>query len=91
MERQDQGKQYRDAPSHDDDDRPTKEGRVAVEISVNYAEKTSYFRIVCAEIAGFSAKLILLAGRSSESSMLRFLAPLSILACLTLSSLLRLC
>ena len=81
------------APSRDDDDRPTKEGRVAVEISVNYAEKTSYFRIICAEIADFgtSAKLFSLAGRSSESSMLRFPAPLSILACLTLSSLLRLC
>ena len=82
LERQGRGRQY-----------PAIEGRVAVEVSVNCAEKTSYFRIVCAEIAdfGFSAKLILLAGRSSESSMLRFPAPLSILACLTLSSLFRLC
>ena len=80
------------ALSFDDGDRPAKEGRVAVEVSASYAEKTSYFRNICAKIAnfGFSAKLILLA-RSSESSMLRFPAPLSILACLTLSSLFRLC
>ena len=69
-----------------------KEGRVAVVISVNCAEKTSYFGIICAEIAdfGFSARIVLLA-RSSDSSMLCFPAPLPILACLVLSSLFRLC
>ena len=45
LERQDQGRQYRD------EDRPAKEGRIAVEVSVNYAEKTSYFRIIGAEDA----------------------------------------
>ena len=69
------------------DDRPTKEGRVAVEVSVTYAEKTSYFRIICAEIADFAfLQLVLLA----RSSVLRFPAPLPILACLVFSSLLRL-
>ena len=56
LERQDQGRQYRD------EDRPAKEGRVAVEVSVTYAEKTSYFRTICAEIA--DPVNIVLLGRS---------------------------
>ena len=73
--------------SLDDDDRPTKEGRIAVELSVNHAEKTSYFRNICAEIADFVfLQLVLLA----RSSVLRFPALLPILAGLTFSFLLHL-
>ena len=75
--------------SLDDGDRPTKEGRVAVEVSVNsiYAEETSYFRNICAEIADFVfLRLILLA----RSSVLHFPAPLPILTFLALSFLLHL-
>ena len=41
------------ALSFDDGDRPAKEGRVAVEVSASYAEKTSYFRNTRAEIPDF--------------------------------------
>ena len=69
------------------DDKPAKEGRVAVEVSVNCAEKTSYFRDICAEIADFVfLQLVLLA----TSSVLRFPAPLPILTFLALSFLLHL-
>ena len=54
LERQDKDIQYR----------PVKEGRVVVEVSVNCAEKTSYLRTICAEIAD-SAKFVLLARSSS--------------------------
>ena len=41
------------ALSFDDGDRPAKEGRVAVEVSASYAEKTSYFRNTRAEFPDF--------------------------------------
>ena len=82
LERQDQGRQYRD------EDRPTKEGRVAVEVSVNLCREDFYLRTICAEIAD---SVFLLLARSSDSSMLYFPAPLPILACLVPSSLFRLC
>ena len=58
FDRQDQGRQSRD------EDKPAKEGRVAVEVSVTYAEKTSYLRTICAEIAD-SVKFVLLARSST--------------------------
>ena len=61
LERQRQDIQYRD------EDRPAKEGRIAVEVSVNYAEKTSYFRNICAEIADFAFLQLVLLARSSLS------------------------
>ena len=55
------------ALSFDDGDRPANEGRVAVEVSASYAEKTSYFRNICAEIADFAFLQLVLLARSSLS------------------------
>ena len=75
------------ALSLNDNDRPAKEGGVAVEVSVSLCREDFLFRNICAEIADFVfVQLILLA----RSSMFRFPAPLPILACLALSFLLRL-
>ena len=67
-ERQDQGRQDRDKGT--EPQRQARERRVpAPRVSVNYAEKISYFRVICAEITD-SVKPILLARSSSLCAFL---------------------